>query len=106
MQRLGSELQMLCTVLLRGRKAMDFTVGCASQLSSLVLAAEESGGPEDTHIISLFSPLSFLKNHYCKPQGESPEACFLMKQKATSISIYSMRDARASAGILSPSPVP
>lgn len=58
MQRLGAELQTprLCTVLPRGRKAKDFTVGCDSQLSSLVLAAEESVGPEGIHIISLFSP--------------------------------------------------
>lgn len=35
---------------------MDFTVGCDSQLSSLVLAAEESGGLEGIYISSLFSP--------------------------------------------------
>lgn len=80
----------LCTVLPRGRKAMDFTVGCDSQLSSLVLAAEESEGLEGVYI-SCSAPFSFLKNHFCKPQRESPEAGFLIKQKATSISIYSMR---------------
>lgn len=49
-------------------------------------------------------PLSFLKNHYCKPQGANPEVSFLMKQKATSISIYSIRGCQSFCrDILSPS---
>lgn len=87
----------LCTVLPRGREAKDVTVGCDSLL-------RRAWALKASTLSHYSAPLSFLRNHYCKPQGAHPEVCFLTKQKAASISIDSIRGRQSFCrDILSPS---